>query len=62
MMGASARSMSQWTAAGSNLCGWPPRLRSAHWIETGSDYEFRLYDSDHTELLAKLVVTKAIQQ
>ena len=34
----------------------------AHWIETGSDYEFRLYDSDHTELLAKLVVTKAIQQ
>jgi hypothetical protein len=34
----------------------------AHWIETGSDYEFRLYDSDHTELLAKLVVTKAMQQ
>jgi tRNA (mo5U34)-methyltransferase len=33
----------------------------AHWIDTGSNYEFRLYNSDHTELLAKLVVTKTIQ-
>lgn len=30
---------------------------SAHWIETGSMYEFRLYNSDHTELLAKVTVT-----
>ena len=30
----------------------------AHWIETGSTYEFRLYDSDHTELLAKLLLRK----
>lgn len=34
----------------------------AHWIETGSKYEFRLYNSDHTELLAKVLVTKAMQQ
>ena len=33
----------------------------ASWILTGSSYEFRLYDSDHTELLAKLTVTKAAQ-
>jgi tRNA (mo5U34)-methyltransferase len=33
----------------------------ANWILTGSSYEFRLYDSDHTELLAKLTVTKAAQ-
>jgi hypothetical protein len=30
----------------------------AHWIETGSNYEFRLYNSDHTELLAKVSVTR----
>ena len=30
----------------------------ADWIQTGSNYEFRLYDSDHTELLASVVVTK----
>jgi len=30
----------------------------AHWIETRSNYEFRLYNSDHTELLAKIAVTK----
>lgn len=35
--------------------------KSANWILTGSSYEFRLYDSDHTELLAKLTVTKAAQ-
>lgn len=33
----------------------------ASWILTGSSYEFRLYNSDHTELLAKLTVTKATQ-
>jgi hypothetical protein len=31
---------------------------SAHWIKTGSNYEFRLYNSDHTELLAKVAVTR----
>jgi hypothetical protein len=33
----------------------------AHWIEAGSNYEFRLYNSDHTELLAKIAVTRTIQ-
>jgi SAM-dependent methyltransferase len=31
----------------------------ADWIEAGSNYEFRLYNSDHTELLHKIAVTKA---
>jgi DNA-binding beta-propeller fold protein YncE len=35
--------------------------KMASWILAGSSYEFRLYSSDHTELLAKLTVTKAIQ-
>jgi tRNA (mo5U34)-methyltransferase len=30
----------------------------AHWIEASSNYEFRLYNSDHTELLTKLDVTR----
>lgn len=30
---------------------------AANWIRTGSTYEFRLYDSDHTPLLDKVVVT-----
>jgi tRNA (mo5U34)-methyltransferase len=30
----------------------------ADWIQTGSTYEFRLYDSDHTELLASVIVTR----
>jgi tRNA (mo5U34)-methyltransferase len=30
----------------------------AHWIETGSKYNFRLYDSNHTELLAEVDVTR----
>jgi tRNA (mo5U34)-methyltransferase len=30
----------------------------AHWIETGSHYEFRLYNSSHTNLLAKIIVTR----
>jgi len=33
----------------------------AHWIEAGSNYEFRFYNSDHTELLAKVAVTRATQ-
>jgi tRNA (mo5U34)-methyltransferase len=33
----------------------------AHWIETGSNYEFRLYNSDHTELMAEIAVTRAAQ-
>jgi hypothetical protein len=28
-------------------------------VQTGSNYEFRLYNSDHTTLLDKLVVTRA---
>ena len=35
--------------------------RVANWIQTGSRYEFRLYNSTHTELLAKLVVSRATQ-
>lgn len=33
----------------------------ASWIQTPSSYEFRLYNLDHTELLAKVTVTKARQ-
>jgi len=33
----------------------------AHWVETGSNYEFRLYNPDHTELLTKIVVTRRTQ-
>jgi hypothetical protein len=33
----------------------------ANWILAGSSYEFRIYNSDHTELLAKLIVTKIKQ-
>ena len=31
---------------------------AANWIEAGSTYEFRLYNSDHTKLLDRVVVTK----
>jgi tRNA (mo5U34)-methyltransferase len=31
----------------------------ADWIEAGNNYEFRLYNSDHTELLASVVVKRA---
>jgi len=34
---------------------------AAHWIETGSKYEFRLYNPDHTELLGKVTVTRKRQ-
>ena len=30
-----------------------------HWIKAGSNYEFRLYDSDHKQLLAKVTVTRS---
>ena len=30
----------------------------ANWIQTGPTYEFRLYNSDHTELLASVVVRR----
>ena len=33
----------------------------AHWILAGSSYEFRLYNSDHTELLTKLTLTMATE-
>ena len=39
----------------------PQGSKVASWILTGSSYEFRLYNSDHTELLAKLTVTKATE-
>jgi hypothetical protein len=31
----------------------------ANWIDAGSSYEFRLYSSDHSKLLEKVIVTKA---
>ena len=31
----------------------------ADWIKAGSNYEFRLYDSDHKQLLAKVTVTRS---
>jgi tRNA (mo5U34)-methyltransferase len=34
---------------------------AANWIQTGSSYEFRLYDSNQAELLAKVIVTRAAQ-
>jgi len=37
----------------------PGGSQDANWIEAGSSYEFRLYTSDHTKLLAKVVVTRA---
>ncbi len=36
-------------------------VATANWIRGGHTYEFRLYDSDHTELLAKIAVTRATQ-
>jgi hypothetical protein len=34
---------------------------AAPWIRTGCRYDFRLYNSDHTELLAKVTVNRAAQ-
>jgi hypothetical protein len=39
----------------------PRDSQVADWIGSGSSYEFRLYNSDHTELLQKMVVTEATQ-
>jgi hypothetical protein len=39
----------------------PRGSQDANWIEAGSSYEFRLYTSDHTKLLAKVVVTRVTQ-
>jgi hypothetical protein len=39
----------------------PRDSQVADWIGAGSSYEFRLYNSDHTELLQKMVVTKTTQ-
>ena len=33
----------------------------ADWIQTGFNYEFRLYNSDHTELLTKIAVIRTMQ-
>ena len=35
---------------------------AANWIRTGCTYEFRLYDSNHTRLLDKVVVATATQE
>jgi hypothetical protein len=37
----------------------PRGSQLADWIDAGSTYEFRLYNSNHKELLAKVVVTRA---
>jgi hypothetical protein len=36
-------------------------VASADWIQTGPTYEFRLYDSNHTRLLGKIVVTRSTE-
>ncbi len=36
-------------------------VATANWIEARCTYEFRLYDSDHTRLLDKISVTRAIE-
>ncbi|MGA7274857.1 MAG: hypothetical protein WBX14_08440 [Candidatus Udaeobacter sp.] len=33
----------------------------ANWIDAGSNYEFRLYNRDHTKLLNKILVTRVTQ-
>jgi hypothetical protein len=35
--------------------------QDVNWIAAGSSYEFRLYNSDHTKFLEKVVVTKQTQ-
>jgi len=39
--------------------GTPQGSGDATWIQTGSSYEFRLYDAAHGKLLSKVVVTGA---
>jgi hypothetical protein len=43
------------------FAGSPRGAQEANWIEAGSRYEFRLYNADHTELLAKIAVTRTMQ-
>ena len=41
------------------LFGGSPRgSQQANWIQAGSTHEFRLYDADHKQLLAKVAVTR----
>jgi hypothetical protein len=41
------------------LFGGSPRgSQPANWIQAGSTHEFRLYDADHKQLLAKVTVTR----
>jgi hypothetical protein len=37
----------------------PRGAEEANWIDAGSNYEFRLYNAGHKDLLAKLIVTRA---
>ena len=39
--------------------GSPRGSQDANWIKEGFRYEFRLYNAAHTQLLDKVVVTKA---
>ena len=41
------------------FAGSPRGEQEANWIEASSRYEFRLYNSNHRELLAKVIVTRA---
>jgi hypothetical protein len=34
---------------------------AAPWIQAGCSYEFRLYNSDHTKRLDKVIVTKLLE-
>jgi hypothetical protein len=44
------------------LFGGSPRgSEQANWIEAGSTYEFRLYNADHKQLLAKVTVTRVVE-
>lgn len=52
-MGALAKSMFALSDEKSFSLLGDARHPTANWIGEGSVYEFRLYDSDHTELLAK---------
>jgi hypothetical protein len=40
------------------FAGSPRGAHEANWIEAGSHYEFRLYNANHKELLAKVFVTR----
>ena len=40
------------------FAGSPRGSQQANWIEAGSSYEFRLYNADHQQLLAKVTVTR----